>query len=341
MLRRFRKNAQWLAEYAAAWPVLALLTHLPERAALAVGRFLGRAAYWLCRKDRRWCDVNLQLVYGPNLSARERRRLAQAVFEHHATTIVEILRLDERWVRERCVGEGLHRFRKWREANPGRGVVFVAGHIGNFEAISAYAKHVGMPATIVARRLDNPWLERALLRRRERYGSDTVPRGAAALRHAVRRLRGGDAIGIAVDQNCGDRPVFVDVMGIPAATARGAATLALRENAGVFLIYSHRTPDGMHRIVVSPEILVVRTGDFERDVAVNTQRFSREYEKRILEHPDQYHWQHPRWRTRPDGTRWTLRCDLESMLAERRTPPLLPPARFRQGRVAAKWARAA
>jgi KDO2-lipid IV(A) lauroyltransferase len=252
-----------------------------------------------------------------------------AVYEHHARTIIEILRMDEAWIARHCTAQGLDHLLEWRRANPGRGFLIVGGHIGNFEVLVGFGKSIGIESAMIARPLENPYFERLLQSRRRRYGLVSVPRARAMPRELLLRLRQGQGIGLAIDQNAARGGVFVNVLGVPAATARGAAVLALRENAAAFIISSHRLDDGRHRIVFGPPIEPVSTGDFERDVVIHTQRFSREFEQRILMHPEQYHWQHPRWRTRPDGSDWQA-TDPEGPLGSRTEPFFLPPARFRQ-----------
>jgi KDO2-lipid IV(A) lauroyltransferase len=46
---------------------------------------------------------------------------------------------------------------------------------------------------------------------------------------------------------------------------------------------------------------LIRTGDTERDVFANTQKFSKVIEGIIRKFPDQWVWVHARWKTRPNG----------------------------------------
>jgi len=50
-----------------------------------------------------------------------------------------------------------------------------------------------------------------------------------------------------------------------------------------------------------PPIELIRTGDMERDVVENTQRFTKVIEDIIRKYPDQWVWVHRRWNTRPKG----------------------------------------
>lgn len=329
MFRRRQRRLRWLIEFLLAWPWLQLLRFLPERWMAFASRWLGWGAYWLSASDRRWCDFNLRLVYGPHLTDRQRRRLSLAVYEHHARTIIEILRMDEAWIARRCSAQGVENLLHWQRANPQRGFLIVGGHIGNFEVLVGFGNTLGVQSAMISRPLENPYFERWLQERRRCYGLVSVSRKSSMPREVLRRLRQGQGVGLAIDQNAARGGVFVDFLGVPAATARGAAVLALRENAAVFVISSYRREDGSHRIVLGPPIEPLSTGDFERDVVANMQLFTREFERRILQHPEQYHWQHARWRTRPDGSLWRATDSVEPFTS-RKEPYLLPPARFRR-----------
>ena len=45
----------------------------------------------------------------------------------------------------------------------------------------------------------------------------------------------------------------------------------------------------------------VKPGDTERDVFVNTQKFTTVIESIVRKHPEQWVWAHARWKTRPKG----------------------------------------
>jgi KDO2-lipid IV(A) lauroyltransferase len=58
---------------------------------------------------------------------------------------------------------------------------------------------------------------------------------------------------------------------------------------------------GKYRLRFEPAVELVRTGDTERDVFVNTQKFAKVIEAIIRKHPEQWVWVHARWKTRPKG----------------------------------------
>ena len=136
-------------------------------------------------------------------------------------------------------------------------------------------------------------------------------------------------MGIAIDVNVCDNNFFIDFLGIPASTAKGAAVIALKENATILSIAPLRLPEGKHRLIIE-KVEVTRTGDFERDVKENMQRLTDIWGKWVAHYPEQWHWQHAQSRARPDGTTWFLGQDIQKMLASRKSPFLDPPRRCKE-----------
>ena len=56
-----------------------------------------------------------------------------------------------------------------------------------------------------------------------------------------------------------------------------------------------------YRLRFEPPVELIRTGDTERDVFENTQRFAKVIEEIIRKYPEQWVWVHGRWNTRPKG----------------------------------------
>jgi KDO2-lipid IV(A) lauroyltransferase len=55
-----------------------------------------------------------------------------------------------------------------------------------------------------------------------------------------------------------------------------------------------------YRLRFEAPLELVRTGDAERDIFENTQRFAKVTEEIIRKYPQQWVWVHARWKTRPE-----------------------------------------
>jgi KDO2-lipid IV(A) lauroyltransferase len=58
-------------------------------------------------------------------------------------------------------------------------------------------------------------------------------------------------------------------------------------------------PDGEHQITIEPAIQLIRSGQLDRDVELNTARFTEALERQVQADPRQWFWVHRRWKSLP------------------------------------------
>jgi KDO2-lipid IV(A) lauroyltransferase len=156
-----------------------------------------------------------------------------------------------------------------------------------------------MPLVSVARPRDNPWLERYVVRTRERHGQKIVAK-KGAVRDLSRALREGKFLGILADQNSGRNGVFVTFFGRPASTTGAPATLALRFSVPIIPARSLRVGPGFkYEVHVEKPLARPDTGNREEDVRLLTQAFTSRIEDWVRREPGQWLWGHRRWKSRP------------------------------------------
>jgi KDO2-lipid IV(A) lauroyltransferase len=188
----------------------------------------------------------------------------------------------------------------------GKGVVLVAGHVGNWEIAAAYLCARGLPVVGIVRGASNPLSEAYFKRTRERLGVIVV-HDSEAVRRVPRLLRDGHIVGFLSDQAAvGLASTYVDFFGRPAKTPRGGAVFALRGDIPTIFVAAMRQPDGRYRLVVE-EVPITHSGDRERDVDDIMVRFTAMLEDLVRRYPEQYFWQHRRWKHQPPDTPPELR----------------------------------
>jgi Kdo2-lipid IVA lauroyltransferase/acyltransferase len=111
-------------------------------------------------------------------------------------------------------------------------------------------------------------------------------------------LRAGRAVAFVSDQDARGTGVFVPFFGRLASTHRGPALMAIRTGAPLFVGYAMRAADGSY-VGGIEEITVSREGDMDEAVLRLTAAFTARLEALIRRAPEQYFWQHRRWKTRP------------------------------------------
>ncbi len=286
-------------EYGAYRLAVAVLRLVPERVALRFGEGVGWLAGTVFRIRWRTVQEHLRQAF-PEKSEAWRARTARRSFRHLGREAVATFRLGAmgpEQVRERTELEGFAELEEaWRR---GGGAIVVTGHFGNWEVGGASLSARGIPLDVVAQRQRNPLFDIDLNRNRERLRMVVIDR-AKAPRQVLRSLRRGRVVAIVGDQNTRRGGAFVEFFGRPAATARGVAVFALRTGAPIFLGIARRRPGFPQRYYVTLEqVRYEPTGDMEVDVVRLTEAHTLHLERQVRETPEQYFWQHRRWKTRP------------------------------------------
>ncbi len=291
-------------EYLLARSLLLGLGILPRRLALAVGKGLGRIVYYFGGKLRRTGARNLQIAF-PEMDPGQRERLLRSCFENLGRLLGEFSQFSKATPEKlRAMIEydqvGLAHLRHAETKD--KGIIFLTGHIGAWELLSFGWSALEYPINFLVRPIDNPAIEQMIQKIRTRYGNRAIDKKSAA-RQALRVLRQGGTLGILSDLNTQEfEGVFVPFFGKLACTTAGVATLALKTDAVVIptcAIWSQQKQ--RYFFHGEPPIELVRTGDHEKDVEVNTARFTAAIERMVRLYPDQWLWIHKRWKTRPPG----------------------------------------
>lgn len=297
-----RSRLQTNLEYFAARTMLSTLGALPRPVAVAAGRGVGRLAYALAGKLRRTGMRNLELAF-PDMHHAERERLLRSSFVSLGRQLGEFSQFP------RATTEGLRNLVEYdgieilHEAKArGRGIIFLTSHLGAWEILCFAHSALFDPISFMVRRIDNPRIEEMIEGIRTRFGNQPIDKKSAA-RSAMKLLRGGGTLGVLADLNTHPHEgVFVPFFNRMACTTGGVAVLALRTDASVIPVCAPWDEERQRFVFHgSPAIELVRTGDHERDVEINTARFTAAIEEQVRRYPDQWLWIHKRWKTRPEG----------------------------------------
>ncbi len=284
---------------------MALPRLVTERLAQAAGDIAHRVA----RGERTLAMAQLQQAF-PDQTPAACQKWTRQMFRHLAMCIAELAHVDT-WLTsaEGVVFDPGARAILDAALAEGKGVVLVAGHIGNWELMAQALAHAGYPLCTIAKPLYDPRLTRWVHRERVRHGMQVIWRGdPLSARRMLQVFRRGHMLGVLIDQDTTRDTAFVSFFGRPAATPTAAATLALRFGAPTVVIWSHRANAGsktQHRITCRrlPNTATSAPHDDvdARRVAVSalTERMSRCLEDAIRVAPSQWVWLHRRWRRQP------------------------------------------
>jgi len=266
--------------------------------------FVARILYALLPKLRKIAEFNVRLAF-PDWSDAQRSLVKRGMLRNLGWMAAEFARFpsytDEN-IDETLILDGQDNFLAAQRR--GKGVLYLTGHIGAWELSSFAHALYGFPLHYMARPLDNLQLNSLVNQYRCLSGNRPIYKNESA-RMLLKILRSAGTVGILADQNTmPDEGMFVDFFGTPACTTTGIARVALHTDAAVVPGYAYWDESiGKYRLRFEPAVELSRTGDTERDVFVNTQKFAKVIEGIIRKYPEQWVWVHARWKTRPKGER--------------------------------------
>jgi KDO2-lipid IV(A) lauroyltransferase len=289
-------------EYALAWLIIRTLGAFPRPLARTAAIFIAWVVYFLHSRLRRTGMRNLALAF-PEKTRYEHGKILRGEFASLGRQLAEVCHFPK-YTRENLarvvVYDGFENFEQ--AFAQGKGVLFLTAHLGGWE-LSAFAHSLhGHPLRIVARPLDNVYLDRMVRRYRTMHGNTVVDKDDF-VRGILSAMKAGQTVGILMDTNMTPpQGVFVDFFAIPACTASGLARIALRTGAAVvpgFTIWDRALRK--YRLRFDPAVKLIRTGNLDADTVTNTAIFTSIIENYVRQYPDQWLWVHRRWKTRPEG----------------------------------------
>jgi KDO2-lipid IV(A) lauroyltransferase len=186
----------------------------------------------------------------------------------------------------------------------GKGIVFVTGHLGNWELMARLVARVGAPVSAVAKRGGDERLMGIIERWRRDGGVTTLWREDPSTARALLRVfKRNEVLGILVDQDTRVQGVWVPFFGRPAYTPRAPGDLALRSGAPILVGTSHRKgerPGDGFVFEVTEVPYDPQPADREAEVLRITAACQAVMEEAIRRHPADWVWMHERWKTQPD-----------------------------------------
>jgi len=278
-----------------------LISLFPRKFCLALGRKIG-FLFFLCDKRRRHIAVsNLSSALGKSLPPQSLKSIARSSFSHFGEVLVDFIKFStlQEHKKARLIDiEGTEHIQNALLEK--KGVLLFTGHFGNWEIAPYVISRLGA-LKVMARPLDNVFLEKELLQMRLNLGEEVIYKQKAA-REVLRALRENAMVAILIDQNVLDsEAVFVDFFEKPAATTPGLATFHLRTQAPIIPVFS--TPTSAHTFFVKilPPVRIPLSGEYHQDVLKITQICTKIIEGQIRDNPKYWLWFHNRWKTRPES----------------------------------------
>jgi KDO2-lipid IV(A) lauroyltransferase len=202
----------------------------------------------------------------------------------------------------------------------GNGVILLSAHIGNFFVLGTRLAMEGHRIHVLinqpreghfAKLMDDYRLEIKL------HTIHARPR-QTAVREVSSVLKQGGIVIIIADEYRKGTGIPATLFGRTVLARRGPAIFAARTGAAVVAACVFRQADGGLKLVVEPELELLRPGRAPEQIGENVARMTRWVEKTVSAYPDQWNWMNIRWWKESAGTPTGARLnDYQIATAER------------------------
>ena len=272
---------------------------LPLSAVRKLAKGLAWFAFYVLHSRRKTTEIQIRRAM-PEKTDAEVVEIAYGSYINLVTTICELLwapnltpETCNRYVHHQNIEVLLNAY------NRGQGVIFISGHFGNWEWLGgSLALQCGLRTSVIVKPMQNEYVD-ALIEDIRENANVRVITMQRAVREVISFLRSGGITVILSDQSASRESYFVPFFGIPAATFAGAAQFAVKTGAPIIMGYGIRQPDGNYHATFE-EIPTDDLGESaEENIKTLTVRHVQALEREIRKHPEQWLWQHKRWKHAP------------------------------------------
>ncbi len=269
-----------------------IVGHLPAGLTYKVGGWFAMIGYAAGPTRRRWLRANFAHVLGVSPKDKAAGQMARAAYRNYSRYILELMRLP--WLNQQQVDALLevHSLDQFLEIyRASKGVVLVAGHIGNNEAAAAGFAKQGLEINVVGDDSSYRELYELFERQRESWGVKMI--AWRNLRGVFGALRRHEGLVLLVDWGYREDGIPVKMFGSWTTLPAGPAILAAKHGSTIVPFSINRLPDGTFRAAADDPILV--PSDSPSDLAIATQKIATALEGHIAPSPAQWYNFKPIW----------------------------------------------
>ncbi len=273
-----------------------LLSLLPFKAQLALGRNIGRLAMRIMKKRQVTIKRNLELCF-PSMEANEREAIFNANIDNSGIALFETAMAwfwSDKRVNKHVTIKGMEHL-ETLEQN-GKGVLMLAVHSMNLE-LGARAFGIKKSGMGVYRPNNNPCFDYFQYKGRSRSNRTLI--GRKNVRGMLEALSSGHRVWYAPDHDYGTRrSTFAPLFAVKnACTTTGTSLLVDATDCAIVPFTMVRGEDGHYTLTIREPVDGFPKGD-TKNAAIFINKI---VEESIMASPSQYMWLHRRFKTRPQG----------------------------------------
>lgn len=265
---------------------------LPRRGIFFVSDSLAALGFYLFHDFRRRSIANIRGALADRLHPADAQRVVQRSLRNFFRAYVEIglaLQPDNALRREIDI-TGLENLEA--ALHKSNGVIVLSAHLGNFFLIGTRLALEGYATYVLINQPRNGHFAKLADEYRLRVQQRTIharPRDEA-VRELNQVLGRNEVAVMIVDEYGRGNGIRVPLFGRTVRARRGPATLAARTGAAIVPAVMVRQPDDTLRLIVEPELELIRPGKVKSEITENTLRITQWLERTVRSYPDQWNW---------------------------------------------------
>ena len=176
--------------------------------------------------------------------------------------------------------------------NSKKQVIFISGHLSNFELMAMSLEKTGINLSAIYRPLNNIFLNKIMERIRKKYICKyQIKKGIGGLKNLIKLKKKNFSTALMIDQRVSEG-ILSNFFGEKAFTTTIPAQLIKKFNIPVVPVYIERTKDIKFKIIIDKPIY------FSKDDTIQeiTDELNKILEAMIIKKPEQWIWSHNRWK---------------------------------------------
>ena len=275
-----------------------LLAVLNRRTAMKLGCVLGQLANKILASRMILAQRNIEAAF-PGISVDRCQKIIEGCWKNLGLTAAE-LACTFSFPKQKYLKEvSAQNWESLQKAHAqGQGVLILTGHFGAWELCAQIFPFLGIPVSLVVRRIKNPWVNAWVNRRRSAFGNEIIL-ARNAVRESIQHLKQGKMVILLIDHRVTQGGLQIPFLGRAAYTTALPAILALRYRMPVYFIQTLRLNffDGQRaqaNFIPAPNLDDLSATP--EGIARASERFNSVLEDWVRKIPEQWLWIHNRWK---------------------------------------------
>ena len=246
-------------------------------------------------KSKKVIEKNLNICF-KNIEQKEIKRISLGMWDNIGRTFSEYIFLKNFQKKHNNLIKlkGTEYLDEIKNSN--KPVVFICGHLSNFELLGTKLNNYGIKFCAIYRPLNNIFLNPIIEYLRLKYVCPImIKKGRSNIRELINRIKDGYSVIILADQRTSEGKK-IEFFNYPALTSTMPAQISLKYNCKIVPLYMERLSYNNFEMTVYKPFEYKKSDNYEKDSYNLTLEINRQLEKMILKKPEQWLWSHNRWK---------------------------------------------